>query len=141
MPNAFQNRLEQSIFVDDFIPEGTDTATTNCSNYVQAAFDVVNNAGGGTVHFDGSKTYLIYATQIQTNSDYYDFGYVGGYVKRNVIVDGHNCKILFSHKPGPNTVGNGPCFRPVSTTATRVQLTGTHTRGSFDYTVDDTRPY
>ena len=138
--HTLQNRLEQSIFVDDFIPEGTDTATTNCSNYVQAAFDTVNGAGGGTVHFSGDKTYLIYATQTQANSDYYDFGYVGGYVKRNVIVDGHNCKILFSHKPGPVTNGNGPCFRPVSTTATRVQLTGTHTRGSFDYTVDDTRP-
>ena len=132
---TLQNRLEKSVFVDDFIPSGTDTATTNCSNYVQAAFDVVNNAGGGTVHFDGNKTYLIYAKQEQTN-----VGYVGGYVKRNVIVDGHNCKILFSHKQGPTLGGNGPCFRPISTTTTRVQLTGAHTQGSFDYTVDDAAP-
>ena len=131
---TLQNRLEKSVFVDDFIPSGIDTATTNCSNYVQAAFDVVNNAGGGTVHFDGTKTYLIYATQTG------GFGYVGGYIKSNVIVDGHNCKILFSHKPGPNKTGNGPCFRPLSTTTSQVQLIGAHTQGSFNYTVEDASP-
>jgi|DEB0MinimDraft_10_1074344.scaffolds.fasta_scaffold08588_2 hypothetical protein len=47
--------------VDDFIPSGTDTTTTDCTTFIQAAIDAASASGGRVVVF-GAKTYRIDST-------------------------------------------------------------------------------
>ena len=47
--------------VDDYIPSGTATATTDCSTYIQSAIDAASDAGGRVIVF-GAKTYRIDST-------------------------------------------------------------------------------
>lgn len=66
------------INVDDYIPAGTDTATTNCTSYIQAAIDAANAAGGRGVVFS-QKSYRIESTiQIKAHG---------------TIIDGRGCEL------------------------------------------------
>jgi len=66
------------INVDDYIPAGTDTATTDCTAYIQSAIDAANAAGGTSVVFS-TKSYRINSTiQVKAN---------------NTIIDGRNCEL------------------------------------------------
>lgn len=64
--------------VDDYIPAGTDTATTDCSTYIQAAIDAASADGGRTVVFS-TKAYRINSTiEIKAH---------------NTVLDGRNCEL------------------------------------------------
>lgn len=45
-----QSKLSDIISVWDFIPEGTDTNTVDCTNYIQNALNYAFNIGGGEVY-------------------------------------------------------------------------------------------
>jgi polygalacturonase len=45
-----QSKLSDIISVWDFIPEGTDTNTVDCTNYIQNALNYAFNRGGGEVY-------------------------------------------------------------------------------------------
>lgn len=64
--------------VDDYIPAGTDTATTDCSAYIQEAIDAASADGGRTVVFS-TKAYRINSTiEIKAH---------------NTVLDGRNCEL------------------------------------------------
>jgi hypothetical protein len=64
--------------VDDFIPTGTDTATTDCTAYIQSAIDAVAVTGGRTIVFS-TKLYRIDSTvQVKAN---------------NTVIDGRGCEL------------------------------------------------
>lgn len=64
--------------VDDYIPAGTNTATTDCTAYIQAAIDAASAVGGRQVVFS-TKSYRIDSTvQIKAH---------------NTIIDGRNCEL------------------------------------------------
>lgn len=66
------------INVDDFIPAGTNTATTDCTAYIQAAIDAATAAGGRSVVLS-TKSYRIDSTvQIKAH---------------NTVIDGRNCEL------------------------------------------------
>jgi len=48
-----QTKLRETVSVKDFIPAGTNTATTDCTAYIQAAIAALNSAGGGNLVFSG----------------------------------------------------------------------------------------
>jgi hypothetical protein len=60
-----QERLEQYVNVQDFIPEGTDTTITNCSPFIQAAVDAAH-AAGARVYFDASPDGVYRCTETIT---------------------------------------------------------------------------
>jgi hypothetical protein len=80
--------------VDDFIPAGTNTASTDCSAFIQAAIDAASAAGGRGVVFS-TKVYRIDST-IQIKS-------------HNTVIDGRNCELDYY---GPNIAVD---FVPVGT--------------------------
>jgi hypothetical protein len=51
-------KMAERISVWDFIPVGTNTATTDCTAYIQAAVDYIDTLGGGTLYFP-TGTYLL----------------------------------------------------------------------------------
>ena len=64
--------------VDDYIPAGTDTATTDCTAFIQTAIDAASAAGGTSVVFS-TKSYRINSTiQIKAN---------------NTVIDGRTCEL------------------------------------------------
>lgn len=64
--------------VDDYIPPGTDTSTTDCATFIQAAIDAASAAGGREIVFS-TKSYRIDSTiQIKAN---------------NTVLDGRNCEL------------------------------------------------
>jgi hypothetical protein len=64
--------------VDDFVPAGTNTATTDCAAFIQAAIDAASAAGGTSVVFS-TKSYRIDSTiQIKAN---------------NTVIDGRTCEL------------------------------------------------
>lgn len=64
--------------VDDYIPAGTNTATTNVATYIQAAIDAATADGGRGVVFS-TKSYRIDSTiQIKTH---------------NTVIDGRGCEL------------------------------------------------
>jgi hypothetical protein len=65
-----ESKLQDVVSVLDFIPAGTNTATTDCSSYIQAAINAVGVAGGGTV-FIPAGTYLVASTISVTSSRTY----------------------------------------------------------------------
>ena len=66
------------INVDDYIPTGTDTATTDCAAFIQAAIDAASAAGGREVVFS-TKSYRIDST-VQVKA-------------HNTVIDGRNCEL------------------------------------------------
>jgi hypothetical protein len=66
------------INVDDFIPAGTNTATTDCAAFIQAAIDAASASGGREVVFS-TKSYRIDSTiQIKAH---------------NTVIDGRTCEL------------------------------------------------
>ena len=66
------------INVDDYIPAGTNTATTDCTAFIQAAIDAASADGGRGVVFS-TKAYRINSTvQIKAH---------------NTVLDGRNCEL------------------------------------------------
>jgi hypothetical protein len=57
---SFNERLQETVSVMDFIPSGTSTATTDCTTYIQAAINSIKTTGG-TVFFPVG-TYLVNTT-------------------------------------------------------------------------------
>jgi hypothetical protein len=130
---TLQKRLESTVYVDDFIPAGTDTAAVNCSQYIQNAFDAIKSQGGGTVNFNGQRIYLMYASQST------QWGDTGAYVGSSTIVNGNMCKIIFNARVAPGgSMGGGPtAFRSISTTTNQSILTGAYAVGDLVYNVAD----
>jgi hypothetical protein len=85
--------------VDDFIPAGTNTASTDCTAFIQAAIDAASAAGGRGVVFS-TKVYRIDSTvQIKAH---------------NTVIDGRNCELDYY---GPNVAVD---FVPVGGTTYNV---------------------
>ena len=77
-----QSKLREVVSLADFIPAGTNTETTDCSPYMQAALV----AGGGGVFVPPGKYRM--ATQIALpNTTFYDD-------KPGRTIFGHNCQII-----------------------------------------------
>jgi hypothetical protein len=113
--------------VDDFIPAGTDTATTDCTAFIQAAIDAATADGGRAVVFS-TKSYRINSTvQIKAH---------------NTVIDGRNCELdYYGSSVAVDFVPVGGTVYPVtcklSNIAIRVRtaVTGTGFRIRASYSV------
>ena len=64
--NTVQAKLQQTIYVDDFIPQGTNTQTTDCSGYINSAIQSLSSYASGS----GSQTYQPCVVQLGDNKIY-----------------------------------------------------------------------
>lgn len=113
--------------VDDYIPAGTDTATTDCTAFIQAAIDAASAAGGRGVVFS-TKVYRINSTvQIKAH---------------NTVIDGRNCELDYygssvavDFVPVGGTVYNVTCKLSNIAVRVRTAVTGTGFRIRASYSM------
>jgi len=115
------------INVDEYIPAGTDTATTDCTTFIQAAIDAANAQGGRAVVFS-TKSYRINSTvQIKAHS---------------TVVDGRGCEldyygsgVAFDFVPVGGTTYPVSCRISNITVRVRAAASGTGFRMRTSYSV------
>jgi len=78
----FNEKLNEAISVDDFIPSGTNTASTDCSTYIQNAIDYAGSIGGAIVTLS-AKVYVISELTFGANSNVILQGNTQGYTYGN----------------------------------------------------------
>lgn len=78
------DKLAQIISVNDFIPAGTNTSTTDCSVYIQNAIDAAPTSLRSTLMFDGGKQYYI------------GDGNPSIIVDKPLIIEGNGASLLYS---------------------------------------------
>lgn len=146
------------LYVDDYIPAGTDTTTTDCTSFIQAAIDDAAADNGRSVFFS-TKTYRIDGTvQIKAHSttlignlctlDYYgssvavDFVPVGGvtypvscqlqdiFVRIRTAVSGTGFRVRASYS---EFVGCGVTIETAATSARGFMLLGDEANGTGPY--------
>lgn len=113
--------------VDDFIPAGTNTTTTDCTAFIQAAIDAANAQGGRGVVFS-TKSYRIESTiQVKANA---------------TVIDGRNCELdYYGSNVAFDFVPLGGITYPVScqvsniTVRVRTATTGTGFRIRTSYSI------
>lgn len=113
--------------VDDFIPAGTNTATTDCAAFIQSAIDAASVAGGRAVVFS-TKSYRINSTvQIKAHS---------------TVIDGRGCELdYYGSNVAVDFVPVGGTTYPVScqlsniTVRVRTATSGTGFRMRTSYSI------
>lgn len=113
--------------VDDFIPAGTNTATTDCTAFIQAAIDAATAAGGRAVVMS-AKSYRIESTiQVKVNA---------------TVIDGRNCELdYYGSNVAFDFIPLGGITYPVScqisniTIRVRTAATGTGFRMRTSYSI------
>lgn len=115
------------INVDDYIPAGTDTATTDCTTFIQAAIDAANAAGGRGVVFS-AKSYRINSTvQIKAHSTIID--------GRGCELDYYGANVAFDFVPIGGTTYPVSCQISNITIRVRTAASGTGFRMRTSYSV------
>lgn len=115
------------INVDDYIPVGTNTATTDCTSFIQAAIDAATADGGRAIVFS-TKSYRINSTvQIKAHS---------------TVIDGRGCDLdYYGSNVAVDFVPVGGTTYPVScqlsniTVRVRTAVSGTGFRIRTSYSV------
>lgn len=144
--------------VDDYIPVGTNTATTNCATYIQAAIDAASAAGGREIVFSAKVYRIDSAIEIKAHGtvldgrgcelDYYgssvavDFVPVGGTtypvscklsnisVQVRTAVSGTGFRIRASYSEFHNI---GVLLYAAATSARGIMLVGDEANGTGPY--------
>lgn len=115
------------INVDDYIPVGTDTATTDCSAYIQAAIDAASTTNGKSVVFS-SKSYRINSTiEIKT----YGFTVDG----RGCELDYYGTSVAFDFVPISGVTYPTSCCISNVTVRVRTATSGTGFRIRASYSL------
>jgi hypothetical protein len=78
----FNEKLNEVISVDDFIPSGTNTASTDCSTYIQNAINYAGSIGGAIVTLS-AKVYVVSQLTFGANSNVILQGNTQGYTYGN----------------------------------------------------------
>lgn len=78
----FNEKLNEVISVDDFIPSGTNTSAVDCSAYIQNAIDYAGSIGGAIVTLS-AKVYVVSELTFGANSDVILQGNTQGYTYGN----------------------------------------------------------
>jgi hypothetical protein len=78
----FNEKLNEIISVDDFIPSGTNTASTDCSTYIQNAINYAGSIGGAIVTLS-AKVYVVSELTFGANSNVILQGNTQGYTYGN----------------------------------------------------------
>jgi hypothetical protein len=78
----FNEKLNEVISVDDFIPSGTNTASTDCSTYIQNAINYAGSIGGAIVTLS-AKVYVISELTFGANNNVILQGVTQGYTYGN----------------------------------------------------------
>jgi hypothetical protein len=78
LPSTVAKQLDEVIYVDDFIPAGTNTAVTDCTAYIQSAINAANQLTSRRVLFS-EKSYRIDGT-VQVTSHL-------------TVIDGRGCEL------------------------------------------------
>lgn len=113
--------------VDDFIPAGTNTASTDCTAYIQAAIDAAAADGGRTVVFS-TKSYRINNTvQIKAHSTVLD--------GRGCELDYYGSSVAFDFVPVGGTTYPVSCRISNITVRVRTAASGTGFRMRTSYSI------
>lgn len=113
--------------VDDFIPAGTNTATTDCAAFIQAAIDAASAAGGRAVVLS-TKSYRIDSTvQIKAHGTVVD--------GRGCELDYYGANVAFDFVPVGGTTYPVSCQISNITIRVRTATSGTGFRMRTSYSV------